>query len=308
MKSPFVSVVIPTFRRSEYLSKAIDSVLAQTFGNFELIVVEDGSDAASQTIATYGDRVKYLWQPNRGVSAARNFGAAHAKGNWLAFLDDDDIWMPEKLERQVSASEVNPDVGMFHTDHYALVDGEMRTPERTPARGSVPSGWVANDLFLNNFIVMSSVMIRRQEFELFGGFSLTTRYAADLELWLRIAQKCRIQFISEQLTVYRDHAHSLSSELEWQVAYSTMMSRHARANAGLRRDLGDRVVRNHLSGIFWRAAYAHLEAGRYRPAARLFASAWSWLPTDPKPLSYAVACLTGDRGVSLLRAVKRRGR
>jgi len=304
MRTPLISVIVPTYRRSAYLADTLDSVFSQTLREFEVIVVEDGSRDAGETLARYGDRVQYLWQPNQGVGAARNFGVSRARGEWFAFIDDDDLWLPEKLERQVAAAEREPEMGMFHTDHYALVDGERKVPVRTPPRDRVPTGWVAKDLFLNNFIVMSSVMIRRAPFTRVGGFSATTRFAADLELWLRLARVCPIAFVAEPLTIYRDHDRSLSSELRWHVAFAGMMSRFVHANPEIYREVGRKAVCRQLRDINWRGAYAHLQQHHYATAARLFASAWSWTPRDLRPLFYAAACLTGRRGVGLLRGAK----
>jgi glycosyltransferase involved in cell wall biosynthesis len=305
MRAPLISVIVPTYRRSAYLADTLNSVFSQTLRDFELIVVEDGSRDAAETLALYGDRVQHLWQPHQGVGAARNFGASRARGEWFAFVDDDDLWLPEKLERQVAAFEHEREMGMFHTDHYVQIDGKLKVPLRTPPRDRVPTGWVGPDLFLNNFIVMSSVMIRKAAFTQVGGFSTTTRFAADLELWLRLARVCPIGFVAERLTIYRDQDHSLSSELRWHVAFATMMSNFVHAHPEIYREVGRDAVRRQLRDINWRGAYAHLQQHRYATAARLFASAWSWAPRDLKPLLYAAACLTGRRGVGLLRGAKK---
>jgi len=303
--TPLVSVIIPTYRRAEFLAATLDSVFAQRFRDFEVIVVEDGSHDAASVMAHYEGRLRYLWQPNKGVAAARNFGVSHATGRWYAFVDDDDLWMPERLARQIEAAEASPATGMFHTDHFMLVDGELRTPTRTPSRDQVPSGWIAKDIFLCNFIVMSSVIIRREEFHRAGGFSESTWYAADHEFWLRLAKICPIDFVPEQLTIYRDHRQSLSSELNWHVRYAAMMERFVRENPDLSTELGTSVVRRHLHDILWRGGYAHFQADQFAPARRLFAAAWRWQPTDPKPLAFALACSTGGAGVRWLRAAKR---
>ena len=301
---PTVSVIIPTYRRSEFLAQTLESVFAQTFNDFEVIVVEDGSHDAESVIAPYKDRLHYLWQENTGVGAARNFGVKHAKGRWFAFVDDDDLWKPTKLERQLAAAEASPEIGMFHTDHFLLLDGEIRTPRRNPPRGSVPSGWIVKDLFLNNFIVMSSVMIRREEFQQIGGFSPVTRYAADFELWMRLARTCRIGYVPEQLTVYRDHKQSLQADLNWHVRYAAMMERLVRENPDMSAEIGHAAIRKHLNHIMWRGGYAHFQADLFAPALHFFTSALRWHPMDPKSLVYALACLGGGPGVRCIRAVK----
>jgi len=303
-ESPFVSVIIPTYRRSAFLAQTLKSVFDQTFRDFEVIVVEDGSHDAEAVIAPYNGRLTYLWQPNRGVSAARNHGARHAKGRWYAFVDDDDLWMPEKLARQFEAAKASPEFGMFHTDHFVMEGDELRTPLRNPPRDRIPTGWILNDLFLIDFIVMSSVIIRREEFQQARGFSETTWYAADHEFWLRLARICRIGYVPEPLTVYRNHSKSLSSELNWHIHYAAMMERFVRDNPQLSAEIGRTTVRKHLHAIMWRGGYAHLQADRFAAALRLFVSAWRWQPTDPKALCCALACLSGGVGARCFRAVK----
>jgi hypothetical protein len=195
-------------------------------------------------------------------------------------------------------------MGMFHTDHYALVDGQLRTPPRRPSRDQIPSGWVAKDLFLNNFIVTSSVMVRRTEFERVKGFSTTIRVTGDFELWLRLSRVCPIGYVGAPLVTYRDHEQSLSSELRWHFGFAEMICTFVRTHPEIHRELGRATVHRQIRDIYWRGGYAHFLQEHYADAARLFASAWSWTPHDLRPLLYAAACLAGRQGVSLAREAK----
>ena len=120
-----VSVIIPTYNRSSVLSRAIDSVLRQSFKDFELIVVDDGStDNTKELIEKYSDQITYIYQDNKGVSAARNKGLEHAKGEWIAFLDSDDEWKKKKLEKQIAFIEINPLFQWSHGNEKWLRNGK----------------------------------------------------------------------------------------------------------------------------------------------------------------------------------------
>jgi glycosyltransferase involved in cell wall biosynthesis len=305
MARPLISVVVPTYERTAFIGDTLDSVLTQTFTDYEVIVVEDGSRTIAEVIGKYRDRVDYVWQENQGVGAARNAGAARARGEWLAFVDDDDLWLPEKLERQLCFAEANPEMGLIHTDHYVLDGEKIIVPPRRPARERTPSGWVTADIFLNNFIIMSSTMVRKSAFAQEGGFSATSRYAEDHDLWLRLSRRARIGFVPEFLTIYRDHDRSKSSQLAWHFARARVLEDFLAATPSLWTECGTGRVRRHLRDAFWSGGYTHLIHERYPDARRLFSRAWSWAPWDPTPLLYAGACLGGERGFRALRALKR---
>lgn len=302
--SPLVSVVVPTYRRAAYLSETLDSVFGQTCTDLQVIVVEDGSREAAEALGKHAARVEYVWQPNQGAGMARNTGAARARGTWLAFLDDDDLWAPEKLERQLAAAAERPDVGLWHTDHLSLVDGQLRVPRRNPPRGSVPSGWVSAALVLSNFIVTSSALVRKAEFDRVGGFTAERDWAEDLELWLRLSRVCPIGFVPEPLTIYRDHTTSASSELRWRFCHVNALEQFVRACPEVRGEVGEARLRRHLHDVYWTGGYDHLMHGEYAKAGRLFLGAWRWQRGSLRALGYAAACATGAPGIQVARAVK----
>ena len=306
MSPPLVSVIIPTYRRAAFLAETLESVVAQTFTDYEVIVVEDGSHDAPDALLPYGDRITYLWQPNQGVGVARNTGAAKARGRWLAFLDDDDLWAPEKLERQLEAAAANPSAGLLHTDHLKLVDRDVRVPPRNPPRERVPSGWVCKELVLfSNFIVASSTLVRRTEFERVGGFTTNREWAEDFELWLRLSRVCEVQFVPSPLTIYRDHAGSLSGELRWHFCHLNALEHFVRTDPSIWQECGAVTLRRCINGVCWRGGYDHLMQEQFAGARRLFYAAWRWMPWDARSALYAAVSLAGSSGFRLARAVKR---
>jgi glycosyltransferase involved in cell wall biosynthesis len=305
VSGPLVSVIIPTYRRSAFLPSALESVFAQTYSNFEVIVVEDGSHDAADALAPYRDRLKYLWQPNQGAAVARNTGASKARGDWLAFLDDDDFWAPHKLERQIAAAAGSTEVGLVHTDHLMLDSRGLRLARRALPRERIPSGWVSKELFLSNFIVTSSTLIRRTDFERVGGFVADREVAEDVELWLRLSRVCQILFVPEPLTTYRDHDDSLSSAARWQACYANALERFLRSDPRIMKECGLTNVRRCIHDICFRGGREYFVYEDHAKARRLFYRAWRWLPWDWRSFAYGTLCATGAPGRRFARAIKR---
>ncbi len=205
---PRISVIIPTYNRASRLAQAIESVLAQTFQDFELIVVDDGSaDDTLQVVRRFADRVRYIRQPHRGVSAARNTGIRHGRGEWLAFLDSDDRWLPHKLERQMAALE-QTGRKICYTDEIWIRNGCRVNPRR---RHRKYDGWIFVHCLPLCIISPSSVVIHRRVFETVGLFDETLPACEDYDLWLRITARYPVTFLQEPLIIkYGGHADQLS--------------------------------------------------------------------------------------------------
>jgi hypothetical protein len=210
--SPTVSVIIPTFNRWPWVGEAVGSVFAQTFSDFELIVVDDGStDCTGAELVRFGSRLRLLTQPHRGVSAARNLAVRYARGSYLAFLDSDDLWLPQKLAIQTAFMEQNPSAQICQTEEIWIRNGVRVNPK---AKHRKPSG----DIFIPSLelclVSPSAVMLTRNLFEQVGGFDESLPVCEDYDLWLRIAVDRSVALIDEPLVVKRGgHADQLSRSL-----------------------------------------------------------------------------------------------
>ncbi len=190
-----VSAIIPAFNRAHYLPEAIQSILAQTVPVFEIIVVDDGStDDTSNVIAAYGNKIRYLKQKNQGPSAARNYAVREANGNWLAFLDSDDLWVPEKNQIQTEFICQHPymdfifgDLANFNENHH---DEEPEILDRMVHQYLVANAVDLKDFFrqllFSNPVPTSSVLIRSDCFRRVGWLDETMRYCEDYDYWLRL--------------------------------------------------------------------------------------------------------------------------
>lgn len=209
-----VSVVIPTFNHARFLRSAVNSALAQTMPPCEVIVVDDGStDDTAEILASYRDRIRVVRQPNRGVAAARNAGAAVASGELLAFLDADDVWLPAKLERQVARFQAAPDLGLVHCG-VDEIDAEGARLRRVQ---DGLEGWVADDMLMFKRSVIlgggSGAMIPLALFKEVGGFDEALSTSADWDLYYRLARRYRVGFITEVLLGYRIHGSNMHSNI-----------------------------------------------------------------------------------------------
>lgn len=204
-----ISVIIPVYNRRHALLRAIDSVAAQTFAPIETIVVDDGStDGGARWAKTQFPWIEVIDQPQQGVSVARNTGVQAAAGEWVAFLDSDDAWMPDKLARQVKSLLVSEEVPLCHTDEFWIRNGRRVNPMRKHAKYS---GWIFDHCLPRCAISPSSVLMSKALFHELGGFDESLPAAEDYDLWLRVCCRYPVLLVAEPLvSKYGGHADQLS--------------------------------------------------------------------------------------------------
>ena len=208
-----ISIIIPTFNRRQFLARAIQSVLEQTFQDWELIVVDDGSHDESRQVVQdpHDDRIHYLYQEHRGVSAARNAGIRLARHPWICFLDSDDHWKPAKLHRQLEALECRPQYQAIYTNEIWIRRGRRVNPRKIHRKYS---GWIYHRCLPLCIISPSSVLLHRRILEREGFFDEDFPVCEDYEMWLRVSSRQPIFFLDEPLTVkVGGHADQLSRSL-----------------------------------------------------------------------------------------------
>jgi len=206
-----VSIIIPTYNRGWILKDAIESVIAQTVNDVELIVVDDGStDHTKKILDSYNHRIKIIHQANKGVSAARNAGITASIGKYIAFLDSDDIWLPEKLSCQVDFFSSNPDAQICQTEEIWMKNGKQINPKKKHKK---ISGYIFEPSLALCLVSPSAVMIKKNLFNDTGFFDESLLSCEDYDMWLKVSCKHPVYLINKPLIIKRGgHTDQLSAK------------------------------------------------------------------------------------------------
>jgi glycosyltransferase involved in cell wall biosynthesis len=282
---PEVSVVIPTYNTAHYLGEAIDSVLIQSFRDIDILVIDDGStDETEALMCRYGPPVRYIRQPNGGVAAARNRGIAEARGRYVAFLDADDVWQPQKLERQLAAlAKQHSNARICYTAFIAVTTDLIPLGKHPSQR----SGTVLEDLLtLGNVVgTPSTVLVERTLMTEEGGFDPALSQCADWDLWVRLAAVTDFAYVDEPLVGYRQHGNNMSRNAPLLEQDSVRVLEKGFAMPQLPASLRARralaFARNYMV-----LAGSYFHAGRYRDFLRCATRA---IELDARQLGYLFA-------------------
>ncbi len=281
---PLVSVVVPAYNAARTLSATVESILAQTERDLEVIVVDDGSSDGTVEVARAVDdeRVRVVVRENAGASAARNTGIAEATGTWVAFLDSDDVWVPVKLERQLAYVAAHPDVHAVQTGAF-FVDNNLQVRYERRCKPSRDALWESL-LFQNLPSFPSTLMIRRSKLDEIGPFDTSLEILEDWELAIRASRFCNLQSIEEPLSLYRTHPGNRSLDIGIHLAPGLLVLDRLFADPGLpeRVRAGRRRVYAHLYTMLAGGAF---KVGDYDDCRRWAMKA---LRYDPRSIRYMV--------------------
>lgn len=288
--APRVSIIVATNRNGEFLAEALASVTSQTFTDWEVVVVDDGSqmpEAIAATVARF-DGIRLLRQPPGGVSRARNHGVIHTSGDYLVFLDDDDVWSPDRLAAQVAALDAHPEASLSYCGMRTIdtFGSEIAPNDQVQVSGR------REILQRRTGIILPNVMVRRSAFERFGGFHPAFRRAQDLDLVLKAADLGTFVFVPETLVSYRAHASNNTRshhELVRSIDQIVDMHRWAAAEAGRTDDVRDHRLSLDRNACFavWGARRRARELMRDGRPGAAAGELWWALRTKPlAPLSW----------------------
>ena len=303
MRRELISVIIPTFN-SRYIVEAIQSVISQTYSNWEIVVVDDGSTEDTEAIIKQcWKKIKYIRQDNKGPASARNLGVTAANGEFIAFLDADDIWLEGKLDEQLKYMQENPNIGLSYTDYSVFDESGTKCPSAFQLlEADKHRVRTFRDLILHPVVWTSTVMVKRDVFERVGGFDESMSRGEDYDLWLRIAAHGAIDGIPKVLAKYRRHADSLSnSPIGCSVPPEVQVLRRAvKRFPHLAKQLPKTVLAKRLSAIYFSDGYSSFQKGRYNDAIYHLLRALREWPLHKKAGIFIVFTLT-LLGISWIR-------
>ncbi len=282
MTPPTVSVVIVTYNKADTIVGAIESVLQQSYRDFEILVIDDGStDETAARVRPYLDRIRYLPKPNGGTGSARNLGIAEAQGDFVAFLDGDDLWLPRKLEIQMAAFRQEPEILAVQCSAYC-VDAQLK--EVLEERRCAPSQDTLMDflLFRNLPAFSSAVVIRRGVLQSIGGFGTDLVILSDWDMACRLARAGTLRSVPEILVYYRQYPNNQSRDVGIHIEPGVRSLTRFFSDPSLEPGIRSRAPQ------IWARFYAMLAGGYLRNREWGRAVAWTWkaIRTSPRVMPY----------------------
>ena len=269
-KNILVSVIIPTYNSGKYISTAIKSVLNQSYPFYEIIVIDDGStDNTADQLRKFNDKIMYIYKPNGGPASARNLGIKRSTGEYIAFLDADDYWLPDRLAVQVNYLNINSEIALVHSNTWILEKGHE--PYLLFVDCKPNSGWIFKELFLSNHINILTVMLRRKYFDMTNGFDESKDLIGfeDYDLWLRIALHHPIAYLDKIVSVYRIHDNNISNE-DNSIHKSLLLLYKFSKTDLFSQKLYQRILFEKKKRIYLRWAFRMMETKEFKKANKIF--------------------------------------
>ncbi len=288
-----MSVIVPVYNGARYLAESLDSALAQDYPNLEVVVVDDGStDDTPAVLARYGERIRAIRQHNQGAAAARNAALQASRGEYIAFLDADDLWAPHKLGIQVRHLESHPDVDLAYSA-WTVVENRAAAAQASAAIASASShivdkggsGWLYNQLLMDCVIHTTTVVMRRELLQTVGHFDPELRRGQDYDYWLRASRVTRIDKLHEALSIYRLHESNSTSQ-PVRTNYAGVIVQRALERWGPVGPDGQctstKAIRLRLAQSWATFGYVHARAGNRLVALDAFARSVTNRPLQPR--------------------------
>lgn len=309
---PLVSIIIPTYNCGDFIAEAVQSVIDQDYPEKEIIIINDGStDDTCAVLKRFGDAINVINQKNYGETAARNVGVRTARGDYIAFLDADDVWLPRKLTRQVRYLEAHPEAGVVYTawrNWEPSSDGKFVRPScvgNELDEGVVDhanSGWLYNRLLLDSLLLPTAVMLRASLVHRIGEFDITLPYGCDYDYWIRASRLAEIHKLKGVGALYRIRSSSLSymvkmRNFEHEVVCKAIDRWGLVGPDGVESDRS--VIDKRLRDLVFRHAYTHFWRGDPRQALGAFLHVLRERPANAKLWAYII--------LAAVKALKPRG-
>lgn len=318
MSNPLVSVIVPTYNCAAFLGDAIESILGQSYAPMEIVAVDDGSsDDTMRVLQGFGDRVRVFSQANSGPAAARNHAVRKSRGEYLAFLDGDDLWLPgqpgvlmEHVARHPQTRVIYGEWAVWHPDADGSYPPLVR-PQPVPHPDVDPdgSGWVYSKLLFDSIIHIIAAVIHRSVYDSVQGFDETLRTGSDYDFWLKVSRRFPVVKLRAPVAVYRQNLSSVTYTLRTENNAYRLLKR-AIDTYGRVDDAGHEVdadaAARRLSELAFMHGYRHYWGGDAAIALDAFTQSLQHRPMHPKAIAYVLASLVKRWG--LFDPAKSRGK
>ncbi|MCK4820736.1 glycosyltransferase [bacterium] len=304
-----VSVIIPTFNRAHFVKEAIDSVLSQTYQNFEIIVVDDGStDDTKHVLIPCKDKIIYIYQENQGGAAVRNTGIKHAKGKYIAFLDSDDLWFPQKLEKQVNVLNNQKEYAVVYSN-LIVIDGNHNYIRGGSNDKRFPSGNIFHKVLLWQAACgyLQTLLVRKSCFEEIGYLDVEFAMAHDRDMVVRLARRYKMYGMKEPLAIIRQHKLTKrvrdrpAKEIEY-YWFKFLDKLFDETDGEL---LSKKIKRKLTAGYYFFAGRQYLKEMDPFAARKRFLLSISNYPLRPEPYLYLISTLMGVRGLKVMFVIRK---
>ena len=331
-----VSVVIPTFNNGKYIIQALESVLSQSYREYEIIIIDDGStDGTRKLLEQFKDRTRYCYQENQGLAVARNRGLEESRGEFITYLDADDVWLPDNLKMKVDVLQKHPELGGVFSDFTVFDERGIihprgtkfvfpffrRTgkdfPEIFSHEEKISDGFaheiklyighVFSELFWGNFILPSSMVFRRDCALETGYFVPTMRTQQDYEYWLRFSKNYPLAYVDEVLVRYRKHSDQLTNHSNISRIFKAVIEIINRYESEFNGVNGRRQFNRRKSELLLDLAKVYMDQKKAGDARRLLLTSRKLYPRRISTYVHMAMTFLPPRAISFMRVVKRRG-
>jgi glycosyltransferase involved in cell wall biosynthesis len=300
---PAVSIVIATYNRAHLIAETLDSILGQTFQDFEIILVDDGStDKTREVVAPYAARVQYIVQKNRGPSAARNEGVLKAAADWIAFQDSDDLCAPTHLQTLYGYAKKHSDCGMVFANGAYLGSPEHNRDTIIPkhkSRELAERGVGIEDIFDKSIVRLQAALISKQAYDAVGGHDESLRISMDLDLAFRLLMKYPVAYIDEVVFLYRKHEGNIGRNEELRLTENIRVIEKLLHNSpAVRSTLGAKRIASRLAYRYYRLAKGRRKRRQLREARQSIRRAIALCPANLKYRLYQMCWALAARSQS----------
>lgn len=293
---PRVSIVIPTYNRADMVVECLESVFTQTYTDYEVIVVDDGStDNTEEILKPYHARIKYIRHENKGNAAARNSGLDIAKGELIAFLDSDDLWMPDKLRRDVDYLDSQPDVDMVCANGTFFGSPKFAGKKVVPDKRAIPlarDGVTLKAIFTRSSLRPSAMVLRKRVIEGTNGFDPDFAACVDLDFAFRVLMKYKVVFINEPFFKMRKHDDHVSGDSERRTLFNIKaIEKLLKEYPEARKLISEKKINRRLAYRYCRLGKITQKKGRKKEALSAYRKSLSYRPFYPSCIVKYMGCL-----------------